>query len=203
MVGLASVCVAWGSIPLLQNENMHCLTYLPLRLRLLVFLLTSRGGVQRAQHAAHHCRASPRAPAGVVGTIKLQRTKGEVGFCAHTCYTVQTKGVLLLLGQHPMGTGVRYSRVRLNFCLPASQPPAISPPHHPPTSRDLLSLFFPFCVFLGAGVGQETELTSVQYERALVAQSGSVGDFLQQNHRGRETRFDSNLALFCFSETGF
>lgn len=26
-----------------------------------------------------------------------------MGFCAHTCYPMQTEGVLLLLGQHPVG----------------------------------------------------------------------------------------------------
>lgn len=111
----SSVCVYPGAqSPILQNENIYCLTYLPLRLRLLVLLLTNSGGVKRAQHTAHHCRASPRAPGSGIGTIELQRTKGEVGFCAHTGHAVQTKGVLLPLGQHPMGTGVRCSRVRLS-----------------------------------------------------------------------------------------
>lgn len=108
----------WGG-----EGQSHCLTHLPLRLRLLVLLLATGRCVERTWHTAHHRRGPPRAPGGVIGTIELQGAEGEVSLRAHARHPMQTKGVLLPLGQQPGGTGVGSSRVKQCSCLFAHNPP--------------------------------------------------------------------------------
>lgn len=95
----------WGPPPGVGKVRVT-VTHLPLRLRLLLLLLATGRCVERAWHTAHHRRGPPRAPGGVIGTIELQGAEGEVGLGAHARHPMQTKGVLLPLGQQPGGTGV-------------------------------------------------------------------------------------------------
>lgn len=144
----------------------------------MLLLLATGCCVERAWHTAHHRRGPPRAPGGVIGTIELQGAEGEVGLGAHARHPMQTKGVLLPLGQQPGGTGVGCSRVKQcsYLCPQPSSPPCL---HHPPTFHDH---FIPFsspllcCVSLHRDKGQVSRLK----EPRLPRQEGSWGTCSQR-----------------------
>lgn len=170
--GQAREFSTWGG-----EGHSHCLTHLPLRLRLLLLLLATGCCVERTWHTAHHRRAPPRAPGGVIGTIELQGAEGEVGLRAHARHPMQTKGVLLPLGQQPGGTGVGSSRVKQCSCLFAHNPPPTQCLHHPPTLHD--HSIPPLPLFTGTLYSKETKgKVSFQAERPQVTQiGGSLGTF--------------------------
>lgn len=101
---------------------------------------------------------------------------------------MQTKGVLLPLGQQPGGTGVGSSRVKQCSRLFAHNPPPTHASTIPQLLTTALSLFFPSSPL---GCPSETKgMVSFQAETASVTQTRSLGTAAAEEPYGQVTSLD-------------